>query len=305
MRFLAILTTCLFIGAATWIQGTSRVCAGMVDDKFLPDVQKIIDHILGSDQYGRSDKDTGFRELFKKVGVEGLRKLQSHPDDSIALQAAWEEVELTIPLEYDSKVYRQRHRIDSKKLEWFLGFLEKRCKVTSPDWWKQAVLGLSANKRYNVVFIGSKVNPYHESGLDFITAPLDTTLKRKADNLLLQVSGDALEFKKDGIVDSNYCGISALFTANTCFVAVHGDLGYPYQLTCFDRTTSKVVWKSKVWGSWWHSSSGPGTAFVKVTEQRNRIIVFGVATTGIHIEGFDPKDGKNLFRFSNAYRLLD
>jgi len=301
MRSIAILATCLFIGAATWLQGSSHACAGMVDEKYPAEVQKIIDGILASTPLGRSNKDKDFRELFRKVGVEGLGKLQSHPDDSIALQAAWEEVELTIPLEYDFKVYRKRHRIDSKKLEWFLNFLQNRCKVTSPDWWKQAVLGLSANQRYNVVFSDSKINPYHESGLDFITAPLDTTLKRKADNLILQVAGDVMEFRKDGIVDSNDCGISALFTANTCFVAVHGDLGYPYQLTCFNRTTSKVLWKSKVWGSYWHASSGPGKAFVKITEQGNRIIVFGISTTGIHVEGFDSKDDKNLFRVSNAY----
>jgi hypothetical protein len=82
---------------------------------------------------------------------------------------------------------------------------------------------------------------------------------------------------------------------------VHERVGYPYDLVCIDRTTGKALWKSKVFGSWWYGASGQHMMWVTVTEQDKRIIVFGSAGTGAHVEGFRAEDGKNLFRFSTSY----
>ena len=64
----------------------------------------------------------------RAVGPGGLPALRLHPHDGIAIQAAWEEVTLTVPEEkQDQPVRPDRH-----KLDWFLGFLEGRGRVRAP-----------------------------------------------------------------------------------------------------------------------------------------------------------------------------
>ncbi len=66
-----------------------------------------------------------------------------------------------------------------------------------------------------------------------------------------------------------------------------------------------MKWRTDIWGSWWLSIAGEGVAYVTVTEQANRIIVFGAAAAGFHVEAFDAADGKNLFRVTNRYVASD
>ena len=58
---------------------------------------------------------------------------------------------------------------------------------------------------------------------------------------------------------------------------------------------------SKVWGSWWGAAMGVHRQWVEIVEQGDRVVVFGVAAVGFHVEAFRTDDGANLFRFSNAY----
>src|SRR5262249_37561015 len=97
------------------------------------------------------------------------------------------------------------------------------------------------------------------------------------------------------------CHVSALMRASRCYVAVHEDVGYPYDLACIDRGTGKVRWKSEVFGTWWGGATGIHEMCVTITEQNKRIVLFGSAATGIHVEAFRPEDGVNLFRFSTSY----
>jgi outer membrane protein assembly factor BamB len=97
------------------------------------------------------------------------------------------------------------------------------------------------------------------------------------------------------------CDVSGLMSGSRCYVAMHDSVGYPYDLACVDRATGKVLWKSKVFGTWWNGATGQHSTYVTVTEQDNRIIVFGAGSTGAHVEGFRAEDGKNLFRFSTSY----
>src|ERR1700752_2929558 len=39
----------------------------------------------------------GYRELFESAKADDLRRLKTHTSDTIAIQAAWEEVERTVP----------------------------------------------------------------------------------------------------------------------------------------------------------------------------------------------------------------
>src|SRR5205823_5741451 len=87
-----------------------------------------------------------YRTLFNKMGPEGVHSLLAHGNDTIALRAAWEEVNLTLPQENSKGVLD----VDRRKLNWFVGFFEGRARLTAPQWWKETVLGLKANRRDNV-----------------------------------------------------------------------------------------------------------------------------------------------------------
>jgi hypothetical protein len=242
-----------------------------------------------------------YRALFSKVGSDGVRKLLTHPDDSIAIQAAWEEVALTVP----ERERRFAVRPDAGKLTWFLGFLEERGRVQPPPWWAEMVLDSGANRRDNIYPGNPKESPYHDAGLDLAQAPLDTSLKKEGNQVLLKVGSHAVRIPESLLEKTDrgtvLCGVSALVTPTRCYLAVHGDVGYPYPVACIDRSTAKVVWKSEVWGTWWGGATGIHFMWVAVTEQNDRIVVFGAGTTGIHVEAFRPDNGKNVFRFSSSY----
>src|SRR5580704_13612816 len=63
-----------------------------------------------------------FHELFAVAGANGLAALREFPHDSIAIQAAWEEVARTLPKTVDKSDLSLRP--DLRKLSWFIGFLE-------------------------------------------------------------------------------------------------------------------------------------------------------------------------------------
>jgi hypothetical protein len=245
---------------------------------------------------------SAYRILFKKVGADGVQALLTHKSDTIALRAAWEEVKLTVPeKEPPSTIHPDRH-----KLHWFIGFLEGRVRVKTPQWWVDAVVESKASSRDNFRPGMRQKQMYHATGLDSVKAPLNTTLEAKEGKLLLRIANESVSLpaellhkSDDGKFDDD-C-VSAILTRSRCYFAVHDDVGYPYRLACIDRSSGNVKWKTDVWGSWIGGFGGQGYSWITVTEQEDRIIVFGVAVMGFHVEGFRADNGGNLFRVSNSF----
>jgi hypothetical protein len=268
--------------------------------KFPRGVENQVQQVLNA--RGGLETSKAYRTLFSTVRTDGIRRLQDHTNDGIALQAAWEEVRLTVPEKEPKKTVRP----DSHRLAWFIGFVAGRLRVRVPQWWQEVVLDSRANRRDNIYFEKPEVNPYHRAGLDEVRCPRDTTLKREGDKIVLRVGKDSLPIPEDLLHKSDdggvRCNVSALFTPAQCYVAVHGNSGYGFELTCIDRSSAKVRWKTDVWGAWWGGVTGPeGHMWVSVMEHENCVLVFGAASMGIHIEGFRPDNGANLFRFSSSY----
>jgi hypothetical protein len=265
-------------------------------DGFPPEVEKQIQDILKTKESSKVAQK--YRTLFNKVGPKGIRTLQAYPQEGIAIQAAWEEVTLTIP-------EKEPKRPDADKLKWFLEFMERRGSVKAPRWWSEALLNSDANRRDNIYPGEPKEKPYHRLGLDYTAGPLDSSLKRGRDTVELRIGEDSVPIPQGLLLKDDFgklcCGVSGLISHSRCFVAVHESVGYPYQLACIDRETAKTLWESQVFGTWWGSASGIHCMWVAVTEQNNRIVIFGSAATGMHMEAFRPEDGKNLFRFSTYY----
>jgi hypothetical protein len=247
-----------------------------------------------------SDAETGYHALFKSATTSGLRRLQTNPSDTIAIQAAWQEVELTVP-ERPERVVRP----DRDKLSWFLGFLEGRGRVQAPQWWAEAVLDARANRRGNVYAGGvGKADP-RMARPNAAAPPHQATLGHKDGKPVVWVGSVSAPIPRD--LDeklktgASIYKVSALITSSHCYVAVYGPVGCPYRLTCVERSSAKTRWVAEVWASWWYPFSGYHRGWVEVTEQGNRVVVFGVASVGFHAEAFRMEDGANVFRFSNSY----
>jgi hypothetical protein len=236
-----------------------------------------------------------FRSLFEAAGDSGLARLKTHANDSIAIQAAWREVLLTVPEKKGNEVYRPaQHR-----LNWFIGFLEGRARLKLPAWWQEAVLDAEAHRRGNVYF-RSRL-PLQQTGIQYVFAPVGTNLEKVNGKIVLSVGKESLAIP-DSVLRS-WGDVSALMTPERCYVAAHEGVGYHYDLACIDRKSQKPVWKSRVWATWSGGASGPRRySSVTVTEQDGRIVVFGISGSGAYVEGFKGEDGRNLFRFSTYHR---
>lgn len=253
------------------------------------EIERLLKKVVAAQDLSTGD-DEGlaetYRNLFKAVGRDGVRNLQAHPNDGIALQAALEDL------------VTRRHTP-----EWFVGFVEGRAKVRAPDWWA-AVL---AYRYPGLGAAGAPDSPYHEAGPEFFRAPKDTTLAGEpgADGpVVLRVKDDEVRLPADLFrrrVARGRTNVSALVTTDRCYLALHDDVGVGYPLTCLDRTTGKIAWETWLRGNWWGAATGQHAMWVAVTRQGDRIVIFGMSSTGFHVEAVQADDGKSIFRCSTGY----
>jgi hypothetical protein len=241
--------------------------------------------------------------LFEKTrGAEGIRHLQHSQHDSIAIQAAWQEIKLSIPKDKAPAPYQP----DKDRLKWFLAFFERRAKVTAPEWWAELLLGAKAYRRGNSYFGMPAKNPYHNAGIEDVNAPHDTTIRPDAESFRLTVGKDSIVLPRE-IVSKSDDGspfvenVSAAFTPAHCFVAVHDPVGSPHDVACINRSTGKLVWRAQACGDWWGSSTGYSESWVSVIVQDDRVAVFGSSGIGVYAHAFRPDNGQTLFRFSTGF----
>lgn len=294
MRFWSLMPLAALALVGWFVRECCLASEGPAGKSLSADVERQVQDIVkAKSAFETADR---YRKLFEQIGPEDLRALQTHSRDSIAIQAAWQEVKLTVP----DQGLTHAVRPDRRKLEWFLGFLEGRAHVKAPEWWSELLLDVWANRRDNFYSTaGVKENRYHKLGLNETRGPRDTSLVRGGGKVVFRIGTDSISIP-EGLLGGFY-DVSGMFTPSRCYIAVHNDFGTPFQLACINRTTEKLLWKSEVFGAWWGGTTGISTMWVDVTEQGRGVVVFGAGTIGLHVEAFRPKDGKNLFRFSTSH----
>jgi hypothetical protein len=242
-----------------------------------------------------------YRDLFNAVNPGDLGALQGHQDDTVAVRAAWQSVVLTVPVKGSANSLRPARG----RLNWFLGFLEGRLRVQMPTWWTEALLDCRAVGGDSVYPGRFERPPYHEAGMGGLHAPEDTTLNEEGNAVILTVGDQSASVPKKLFGKTASSGherdVTALMTPSRCYVAVHGQVGYPYDLACVDRSSAKLLWRSTVRGTWWGFSNGFHEMRVMLTEQDERVVIFGCSGTGIHVEVFRSADGLALSRFASSY----
>jgi hypothetical protein len=255
--------------------------------------------VVAKDPY---DAARQFRMLFEGASARELADMQVAPQDSIAIQAAWQVVNLTVPVQPYEGGLEKAYRPDRDKLNRFIGFLEGRTHARIPKWWADSLLDARANKRGNIYFPSVGGDPPKE--------PMPAGVTKRNNEFVLAVGGDSIVVPAKLITHllehkfiPQFERMSGVFTPKSCYVAIYDDAGYPYTVACIDRTAVRVVWKSEGWGSWWGAvQGGVAKSRVSVELQGDRVLVFGVSGIDlIHAEAFRADNGENLWRFSNTY----
>jgi len=241
-----------------------------------------------------------YRSLFSSVPLWLLRR---SPHESIALQASWEEVARSIPIEKG----RQTIITDNEKVIDFFAVLECCGRISIPEWWIEFVSNLRANRRDYIFGCLPTNMSYHETELDFVKAPEGTAIWQDSNgNCHVQIGKDSsliptTLFSKSG--SGLFIGqVSATFTAKYCFMAEHDDRCRPHSVACIDRTTGKAVWISLACGCNWNvlSSGAEGESKVTIVAKDDRIVVFGVANQ-FYAHGYRVDNGDTIFRFSSDF----
>ena len=233
-----------------------------------------------------------YRQLFTLADDDLLPWMLRHENDSVAIQSAWETVELSVPVEDGKGTYAP----SASAITQFLDLIESRRELEIPAWWRQAIEQAKANRRYNIYGGKPTVEPYHNSGLEYIRCPSEARLEKLNDDYVYVAGGMRLTIPND-IMDDHVCAIR---DKNRAFAALHDGWGYPHKVACFERDSNEIIWESTACGSWWGGASGFSIANLSLVVAGDSVYVFGVAG-GFYVHGSDLKSGQTTFQFSNNF----
>jgi len=308
--------------AAATVLGALTVCAAFQKSND----EGTTEHVLRT--YNLTDRGDSVAKLFEKSSAEQVQEYKSHPHNTIALHAAWDEVKRATRIgpkyreEIDKEGPEPQFKMDRRALQRFLGFVEGRLQVAPPGWWQDAVgrayaygNDLSAlwlpghNKKmpYSKTEFGLHVHnqlsvePLADGALEVISGNLSCRIPAKYFDDL-KPDEDAT---KPGILFKDDIGLSAWMDDERCVFTFHGGADAGFSLHCIDRKSSKEIWSTYVGG---HLFGGFGGGFfhsVEFRRQGDALYIFGMCGTLFYIEGVSLKDGSSLFHFGTAYESLD
>jgi len=83
------------------------------------------------------------------------------------------------------------------------------------------------------------------------------------------------------------------------YIAVYSDAGFPFRMACFGAVDHAHKWTADVWAANRHALEGKSFHMVEIRETAKSVLVYGLESSALYVEGFDIKTGKAAFRFSS------
>jgi hypothetical protein len=250
--------------------------------------------------------------LFASVKSDNeLALLTCHKNTSLAMRASWERAIRKAEGRGEGASRWKELRYKTSAAE-FLGYLEGRIRVPVPRVFSQSIANIDPKERFGLVFKPDLYLPIRDLGNGILidqAAQVELvngskTLKIRGASVETEIPLEMLRFrdKMNPKIDFSKTGLSLLIKKDVMYVASYDWTGFSYDLTCIDRVSKKVRWKSEVWGRAFGELQGDGFVHIIQLVERNELIyVFGVTQDEIYVEGFKPESGANSLRFSSAY----
>lgn len=254
-----------------------------------------------------------FHRLFAQTDNDALSAMTTDQNDTLAVQAAWEQVKRTFrpkPAKVDGIVTtREAIKVDSDRLNWFLGFLQGRLRVVCPEWWKRELLRLSYASQRGVIVKGlwDMAHDLNEvfNNTEAAVLPIGTSMSIRDGAIEIAIGPESMKLPNELVrqLDGGPDCITSLAVAMTeqyCFVA------FPevdkYHLWCVNRNGGKVAWSATVLcGKQPINQQGPLSFRAVLSISGDRVIVYGADRYLMYAEGFAIEDGAVRFRFSTTY----
>jgi hypothetical protein len=263
--------------------------------------KRIVDAIRSKKSSPRAPAEV-YKDLFERVGLEGLPALMKDKDTSIALQAAWEHYKKVAkkPTEHEG---RTDWVLDRGKLKGFLAYYAARVKTKAPKWWQDAVMNIHASpESYLVVEIKS-----------VMARDSRVNLRRRGKQVVVSAGGRAVTVREDSIPEDWWMpdgtavdSIEASLGAERSFLTQATSLDR-FPLICVSSRTGRRLWSAEIWGKMRDpavpliGTGIPPGDVVEVWAEGDRVIVYGFSVGGQYAEAFDANTGRPLFRFCTSY----
>jgi hypothetical protein len=263
---------------------------------------------------------TAKRALLRNATDSQLLQLGRNAHPAVALHAEWARTIRAMKL----KPTRKTEKMPCWLAQRFLGFVEGRLRIRTPEWWQETLLSalvstsgemvsyevpdwLHAYRRTGVELGGSGLQLETESGEVTtkdgweLLAPPDTKLRREGTTLVATVHGRTVTVPIDVVQDAG--GADRLYfvpDGQRCYLAVHSG-GFEFSMVCIDQSSHALLWKTKVWSAHCQSLRGLVGERLSLIIADDQVVVLGAESCAMFIEAFDKNTGKNRFRFSTWY----
>jgi len=264
----------------------------------------------------KDDLSEALREMLAGLSAEELHALCTSDNHTIACRANWELVRQTLPHEttYDEDGLSQAQQVKRLPFARFLGFVEGRFRVTTPEWWGQLFLRAKAFDRQmlanHLPLLNREVEAYYET--EILRPNVDMPLRVRAgievaarDENMLTIRNEAAiecDISRRLLENSSASHVLCQFRENYCVVGLFRAwaLG-PFRISCIDHESSETLWSAGVWAGQPLSAGhvDPHVATVVIVD--DTVFVFGADPWSIYMEGFDLASGRPTVRFSTAY----
>ena len=248
-----------------------------------------------------------YKGVFQLSNDDELSRLTRGKDKSLAIQAAWEKVRRTVPVEKGES----RYRPDPKVINEFLIVLESKCQVEIPGWWRDIVSDCQTWERDSIFFSSKTKHVHFHRRLDSIACPIDASVKKVDDDLVYRSGKHQIPIP-NGLLDNSrdkwWGNYSICFDDQNTYVAKPDEYGYEHNVVCLDRNSGTLKWHVLGYG---HAGleiapSGPGPGvedfhYSIIPLDNNRVAIFGSSWFGFYFQVFDSDDGTTLAHFSSNY----
>lgn len=249
-------------------------------------------------------QESGFfedAELHKHYQVFD-RELRSCSDDQLGKKRRSQDLSLSVAATWEKALRSHEKSEHPINTDWFVGFLEGRLTVETPDFWNTLFQRVIVNeRRFTSIRFGDFERGLRETQFKF-SCPEKMSVSEIDEEYLIEHNEAIIRLPKGFVRQYPLVTLSNVESATDLnLIAVYEQGQNTYQLHA--ANSDEIAWSSTgVVGGNPVLSSGPGRRhYLEVIVVENRAFVFGITSESAHVNAFDLSNGKSIFRFSTAW----